>query len=205
MPDIYPLCRGHTAAVLDTDFSPFHSDIVVSGADDGTLGVWKVQPDLFDILDLDEKAKERAGGVKDLSPVVRLNTGGRRVGQVLFHPTAEGVVAASTSDHQIKLFDITTAASGGAGAGDQQATVSLTGAKDSIQSLDYDYAGNRLVATSRDKKLRVFDPRKGGEAVMMGDGHQGVKGARVTWCGDSERIITTGWCRFTELRKIIEN
>lgn len=198
LPDIYPLCRGHTAAVLDTDFSPFHNDIVVSGADDGTMGVWKVQPDLFDILDLDEKAKERAGGVKDLSPLVRLNTGGRRVGQVLFHPTASGVVAASTSDHQIKLFDITTAASGGAGAGDQQATVSLTGAKDSIQSLDYDYAGNRLVATSRDKKLRIFDPRKGGEAVSVGDGHQGVKGARVTWCGNSERIVTTGFSKMSD-------
>ena len=133
MPDIFPLCRGHTATVLDTAFSPFHEDIIVSGSDDGTLGVWRIDDSLFGILDLSEKEKEKAGGVKDLQPIVRISTGTRKIGQVLFHPTAENIVAVSTSDHQIKLYDLTSILKSGKGSGAIEhvaPVVTMTGAKD---------------------------------------------------------------------------
>lgn len=46
--------------------------------------------------------------------------------------------------------------------------------------------------TARDRKLRMFDPRAGGDAVRTVDGHGGIKGSRVVWAGDRDRIITTG-------------
>lgn len=199
LPDIYPLCRGHTATVLDTAFSPFHDDVVVSGGDDGTLCVWRIDPSLFAVLDLSEKEKERAGGVKDLSPLARIRTGTRKIGQVLFHPTAANVVAVSTSDHQVRLYDLTSILSSGASqeVGLEQMTpiVTMVGPKEPIQSMDFDFAGNRLAVTSRDKQLRIYDSRKGGAPLLSGPGHEGVKGARVIWCGDSERLITTGFTR----------
>lgn len=76
LPDIYPLCRAHTAAVLDTAFSPFDDSFVASASDDGTVGLWKVDESVFEVLDLDEK--QRAGrGIKDMEPVSRLQGGGR--------------------------------------------------------------------------------------------------------------------------------
>lgn len=51
---------------------------------------------------------------------------------------------------------------------------------------------DRCVKTCRDKKLRLFDPRAGSDAVRVTDGHAGVKGSRVVWLGDRDRIATTG-------------
>lgn len=199
LPDIYPLARGHTATVLDTAWSPFHDDIVVSASDDGSLGVWRVDASVFDVLELSEKEREKAGGVPDMAPLARINTGTRKIGQVVFHPTAENVVAASTGDHQVRLYDLTTIVNGQTGNGgaliDVPAKVVLTGPKDSIQSMDFDFAGDRLAVTSRDKQFRIYDTRKGGEPLAQCPGHEGVKGARVIWCGDSDRVLTTGFTK----------
>ena len=40
LPDVYPLCRGHTSAVLDTAFSPFDDRVVESGGDDEQVSEW---------------------------------------------------------------------------------------------------------------------------------------------------------------------
>ncbi|OJD22834.1 hypothetical protein ACJ73_05820, partial [Blastomyces percursus] len=34
-PDRFPLFRGHTAVVLDTDWNPFNDSLIASGSDDG--------------------------------------------------------------------------------------------------------------------------------------------------------------------------
>ena len=110
-----------------------------------------------------------------------------KVGQVLFHPVANHVLAAATGDHVIKLYDVE--------AGGDGAQVEMTGFSDSIQSLAFDWTGTTLVATCRDRKLRTFDTRKGGKAVQEAESHGGIKGARVAWCGQLDRFITTGESR----------
>lgn len=77
LPDIYPLCRGHSATVLDTTFSPHDDSFIASGSDDGTVGLWKMKGDEFDLLKLSEKEREKAGGVKDIDPVAKISGGGR--------------------------------------------------------------------------------------------------------------------------------
>lgn len=44
-----PLFRGHTAAVLDTDWNPFNDDILASASDDGKVFLWEV-PDDFTLF-----------------------------------------------------------------------------------------------------------------------------------------------------------
>lgn len=205
LPDIYPLCRGHTASVLDTAWSPFHDDIVVSGSDDGTIGIWRIDLSKFDLLELSEKEREKAGGISDLAPLARVNTGTRKVGQVVFHPTAANVLAVSTGDHQVRLYDITSILDGGNDGSGLQPIVVMTGPRDSIQSFDFDYAGNRLAVTSRDKQFRIYDARKGGEPIMSTQGHEGVKGARVIWCGDSDRVVTTGFTKTSDRQMFLWN
>lgn len=77
LPDIYPLCRGHTATVLDTAFSPFDDAFVASASDDGTVGLWKAKEEYWDVLDLSEKEREKIGGVKDITPISKIQAGGR--------------------------------------------------------------------------------------------------------------------------------
>lgn len=112
----------------------------------------------------------------------------RKIGQVVFHPTASNTVAAAGGDHIIKLWDIET----------QQERSALSGFTDAVQSLDFDWTGSTLVATCRDRKLRTFDARKGGAPVQTVDSHPGIKGARVVWCGSTDRIITTGFSKTSD-------
>lgn len=188
LPDVIPLARGHTAAVLDTAFSPFNDHMLASASDDGTVGVWKIDDSLYDQFDLTERQKEQTG-IKDLAPVVRIPAGtGKKVGQVLFHPTAENVVAASGGDHVVRLLDL-----------EQSTTrVELTGLTDQMQSFSFDYTGSTLAATARDKKLRLFDVRAAGPPAAVTDGHGGIKGQRVVWCGALDRLITTGFSKLSE-------
>ena len=170
--------------MLDTAFSPFDDRVVVSGGDDAHVSVWKVAPE--DIRGCLEAAKV-SGSMDDIKPRATFLGGKRRVGHVEFHPTAAHVVAAATGDHAIKLFDIEK----------QAPRVELHGFGDAIQSMAFDQTGSTIVATCRDRKLRMFDVRAP-DAVQVTDGHGGIKGARAIWCGDKPRIITTGFSKMSE-------
>jgi coronin-1B/1C/6 len=183
IPDIIPLARSHTAPVLDTDWSPFNDSIVASAGDDGKVMIWKVDSAAF------EGWGQDGWEPRDFDPVARIDVTPRRVGQVLFHPTAEHVLATATGEHTVKLWDITNP---------ESARSVLAGHGDAIQSLAFNPTGTLLVTTSRDRKIRLFDPRTGGEAVRITEGHGGVKGARVVWMGEHDRIATTGFSKMSD-------
>jgi coronin-1B/1C/6 len=140
-PDRIPLFRGHTAAVLDTDWNPFDDSLLASGSDDGKVFLWRV-PEGFSLhTDAEEPA--------DVSPVGRLSGHSRKVGHVLFNPAAANVLASSSGDYTVKLWDIEHG----------QARLALKHA-DIVQSLSWSPDGALLVTTSRDKKLRIWDVRQ---------------------------------------------
>lgn len=79
---------------------------------------------------------------------VELNSS-RKVGHVLFNPAASNVLASSSGDYTIKLWDIEQG----------QSRLTLKGT-DIFQSMSWSADGAFLVTTSRDKKLRVWDVRQ---------------------------------------------
>ncbi|KZT38990.1 microtubule binding protein [Sistotremastrum suecicum HHB10207 ss-3] len=183
LPDVIPLARGHTAPVLDTVWNPFDDSVVASGGEDGKVLIWKVEESQFDAW----------GGDKwvpvDFDPVARVDASPRKIGQVLFHPTAAHVLASASGEHTVKLWDLNNT---------DNPKSTLVGHGDTIQSLAFNTTGNLLVTTCRDRKLRLFDPRTGGVPVRVGEGHGGIKGARVTWMGERDKIATTGFSRMSE-------
>ncbi|WRT63362.1 uncharacterized protein IL334_000267 [Kwoniella shivajii] len=184
LPDIIPLARGHTAPVLDTAWSPFDDNVIASAGEDGKVLIWKIEDSLFEGWGEDNWVPE------DLSPQLRLGAGGRKVGQVIFHPTSSNLLTAASGDHLVRLWDIES--------GGDSPKITLKGHSDSIQSIAWNAIGTTLATTCRDKKLRLFDPRAGTEAVRITDGHAGVKGSRVVWLGDRDRIATTGFSRMSD-------
>ncbi|KAH8993016.1 microtubule binding protein [Lactarius akahatsu] len=183
LPDIVPLARSHTAPVLDTDWSPHSDSIVASGGEDGNVMVWQVDASAF------EDWNAEGWVPRDFAPVLRIDASPRKVGQVLWHPAAQHVLASALGDHTVKLWDL--------GAPESPRAV-LQGHGDTIQSIAFSPTGQLLATTSRDRKLRLFDPRAGGDAVRVGEGHGGIKGARVVWLGDRDRIATTGFSRMSD-------
>ncbi|KAG9118647.1 Coronin-like protein crn1, partial [Ceratobasidium sp. 392] len=112
---------------------------------------------------------------RDFDPIADLSGSGRKVGPVLFQPAAEKVLAApAVGDGTVRLWDLSN-------AGD--AKISLTGHTDTIRPLTWNPAGTLLATTCRDRKIRLFDPRAGSEAVRVGDAHGGINRARVVRMG----------------------
>lgn len=177
-PENIPLFRGHTAAVLDTDWSPFNDEIIASGSDDGKVFLWKVPEDFTLQGDAEEPV--------DVSPVGKLSGHSRKVGHVLFNPAAENVLASSSGDYTVKLWDLED--------GKAKATLKHS---DIVQSLSWSADGAMLVTTSRDKKLRFWDVRQE-KAVHTTNGHAGAKSSRVVWLGEHDRVATTGFSRMSE-------
>jgi coronin-1B/1C/6 len=173
LPDTLPLCAGHAGTVLDTDFHPFNDHVIASGAEDCKVMIWKI-PD---------------GGFTETSstPTVTLSGHQRKVGNVLFHPTADNVLASAGADFVIKIWDIEKS----------QEKVELSGHGEIIQSLTYSWTGDRIATTCKDKVLRVYDVRSKAP-VMETPGHQGVKGSRAAWLGDTEKIVTTGFSKTSD-------
>jgi coronin-1B/1C/6 len=100
------------------------------------------------------------------------------------------VLTSASGDHLVRVWDIEGSA--------DKPTISLSGHKDSVQSIAWNSVGNTLATTCRDRKLRIFDPRAGAEAVRVAEGHGGIKGSRVVWLGDRDRLATTGFSRMSD-------
>ncbi|KAI7899538.1 uncharacterized protein BX663DRAFT_521236 [Cokeromyces recurvatus] len=174
LPDNYPLFRGHTGPVLDTDFNPFNDYVIASGSEDSKIMIWDIP-------------EQYAEDQEEINPVLKLSGHSRKVGHVLFHPVAENVLASASTDLTIKLWDIEK------GVEKQE----ITGHTELIQSMAWNYNGSLMATTCRDKKLRVFDVRSN-QIVQEGAGHQGIKGSRVVWLGDTDRLATTGFSRMSD-------
>lgn len=126
---------------------------------------------------------------QDFDPVSRISGSARKIGQVMFHPTASHVLASASGDYAVKLWDL---------AATDDPVVTLTGHTDTVQGFAFNDSGTLLATTCRDRKLRLFDPRAGGDAVRITDGHGGIKGSRVVWLGDKDRIATTGFSKMSD-------
>ena len=105
---------------------------------------------------------------------------------MLFNPAAENILASSSSDYTIKIWDVE--------AGSPRLTLKHT---DIVQSLSWSANGSLLVTTSRDKKLRIWDVRQEEPAHVV-PGHSGAKSSRAVWMGEHDRIATTGFSRTSD-------
>ncbi|KAF5024001.1 hypothetical protein F66182_3947 [Fusarium sp. NRRL 66182] len=178
LPDQIPLFRGHTAAVLDTDWNPFNDNIIASASDDGKVFIWEVPQGFSLHTDAEE--------ITDVAPVSKLAGHPRKVGQVLFNPAAENILVSASGDFTVKVWDINT--------GQSPLTLRHT---DIVQSLSWNASGSMLVTTSRDKKIRVWDVRQE-RPVHEAPGHGGAKNSRAVWMGEHNRFATSGFSRMSE-------
>lgn len=178
LPDVIPLFRGHTATVTDTDWNPFNDRMIASASDDGKVMLWQVPNGFTLFTDAEEPA--------DVLPVAKLTGHARKVGQVLFNPAAENILASASGDLSVRLWDLNAGAP----------ALSLKHS-DIVQSLSWNAAGSMLVTTSRDKKVRVWDVRQERPAHES-PGHEGAKNSRVIWLGEHNRFATTGFSKMSD-------
>jgi len=170
---IIPLVTGHTAEVLDIEFSPFHSNIIASVSEDCYGKIWSIPE----------------GGLKENlnTPVQVLHGHKRKVGTLNFHPLANNILATTGNDSTVKIWDIETG----------QVKFDVGGHPDLIQSSSWDYTGQLYGTASKDKKVRVLDPRAN-KIVSEVEAHPGVKGMRIAYLGGKNKWFTMGFSKTSE-------
>lgn len=179
-PEKVPMFRGHTGGyVNDTAFDPFDDDKIVSAGEDGKICLWEV-PKNYTYAHADKD------NIVDVSPLGTLSGHTRKVGHLSFNPVAKDILASSSFDYSVKIWNLET----------MQCITTLQ-QKDLITSFTWNYNGTQIATASRDKKLRIWDARSG---ILLAEaaGHTGAKSTRIVWLGNTNRIATTGFDRFSE-------
>lgn len=157
----------------DFAFSPFDDNLLATATDDANIKIWRIPQD---------------GLTENLSTPQAGLTGHKKGVDVLaFHPSASNVLASGSADKTVKLWDVEKA--------QEAITIDVFG--DSVQGIAWNYDGSLLAVTSKDKKIRVIDPRAN-KVVSEGDAHPGLKAQRVVWLGNTSRIFTTGFSKTRE-------
>ncbi|KAG0174129.1 Coronin-7 [Apophysomyces sp. BC1015] len=155
--------HAHGATVSDWHFSPFDDQLLVTGAEDGMIKLWNI-PD------------------EDTNPVcsVSIPIQSRRVDLVRWHPTADQIVTTLGNDgNKVRVWDINTSTS-----------LDVTGSNP-FHSFTWKSDGT-LLGTSAKGSVAVWDPRAQENSVSSGNGHEGIKGSRVVWLGNSNCLFTVG-------------
>ncbi|ESN94086.1 hypothetical protein HELRODRAFT_115162 [Helobdella robusta] len=166
-----PIVGGHKAAVLDVQWCPHNDDVIASASEDCTVKVWQIpERGLFRSLD---------------EPIVDLLAHQRRVGLVVWHPSAHNILLSAGSDNKIFIWNISTSE-----------VVSEIDFPDIPLSASWNWDGSRVVASSKDRKLRVIDPRTG-RLIREGFGHEGTKPSQVVYLKNGS-IFTTGFSKMSE-------
>jgi len=169
----FPLVTGHSGEVLDLEFSPFTDNLIASSSEDGYTKLWKIP---------DEGVTENLE-----TPVQTLSGHKRKVGTVNFNPIADNVIATTSNDYLIKIWDVETG----------QAKHDIAGHVDIIQSSCWNYNGSLYSTASKDKKIRLIDPRAN-SIIADVEAHQGVKGMRVCFLGSKNLLFSMGFSKTSE-------
>ncbi|XP_043481503.1 coronin-6 isoform X1 [Leptopilina heterotoma] len=168
----HPLVGGHKGPVLDIAWCPHNDNVIASGSEDCVVKVWQI-PD---------------GGISRTltESVVDLQLHQRRVGLVLWHPTALNILLTAGSDNLVIIWNVGTG----------ESLVRIDCHPDVVYSACWNWDGSRLVTTCKDKKIRLLDPRSG-KILEEAVAHEGSKATRAIFLRGG-LIFTTGFSKMSE-------
>lgn len=169
----YPRVGGHTESIMDIQWNPFNDNIIASASEDTTIKIWLI-PD--------------GGLASDLNnSIVDLCYHQKKVGLIRWHPAAENIIASAGHDHVVIVWNIETAS---------PITLIEGCHQDLVWSMQWNYIGDKIVTSCKDKKIRVLDARSGKVDVEK-QCHEGSKPQQASFCGKLPYVITTGFTRMS--------
>ena len=180
-----PRIKGHRAYSLDLEFSPFSSDLLAASFDDGCVLLYKIP---------------EGGITENITQEVQLyNKHTKKVPFVTFNPVASDVVCSAAFNGEIHIWNAI-----------QGETVCEVNAEDTPTWVNWSPNGVLVGATTKNKFMRVFDPRNNKE-IMKHQINEGFQSAKFAWI-DNDTFVTTSWnkagmkiLKLWDLRKVNED
>ncbi|KAK3780932.1 hypothetical protein RRG08_052087 [Elysia crispata] len=159
--------------VTDFAWDPFDDRRLVVVTDNARINVWKIPEN----------------GLEETTEEVEFCMRGHmeKIYFVRFHPLASGLITTASYDMTVRMWDL-----------DQRKEVlRLEGLDDQVYNLSWSSDGRFCATVSKDKKIKVFEPRKSTVALREGPGPDGSRGARVVWTLQDKYLVVTGFDRMS--------
>lgn len=164
---------GHTGQIFDLKWNPFNDYQIASASDDCTIKLWDI-PELGQ-TNTTEFSNELLGHR-------------RKVTQVEWLPACENCLISASFDNLIIVWDVSQSALNG-----NSILKIISCHIDQIYSFAVNREGSLIATSSKDKHIRVIEPRTG-ITVSQGLAHIGTKQSRVVFLNNG-RIFTTGFSK----------
>ncbi|XP_005081724.1 coronin-7 isoform X1 [Mesocricetus auratus] len=169
LPDTALPTLQNGTAVMDLAWDPFDPHRLAVAGEDARIRLWRVPP----------------GGLKNVltTPETVLTGHTEKIYSLRFHPLAADILASSSYDLTIRIWDLQ--------AGAEQ--LRLQGHQDQIFSLAWSPDGQQLATVCKDGHVRVYEPRSSPVPLQEGPGPEGGRGARIVWVCDGRCLLVSGF------------
>lgn len=169
LPDTALPTLQNGAAVTDLAWDPFDPHRLAVAAEDARIRLWRVPPEgLEEVL---------------TTPEAVLTGHTEKIYSLRFHPRAADVLASSSYDLTVRIWDLQAGAE----------RLRLRGHQDQIFGMAWSPDGQQLATVCKDGRVRVYEPRNGPEPLQEGPGPEGGRGARVVWVCDGRCLLVSGF------------
>ncbi|XP_062874509.1 coronin-7 [Trichomycterus rosablanca] len=169
LPDTALPTIQNSVNVADFCWDPFDPHKLVVAGDDAKIRVWKVP---------------KGGLVETLTePECVLQGHTEKIYSIKFHPHASGLLASSSYDMTVRLWNLETG----------KEVKKLSGHQDQIFGMAWSQNGKLLATVCKDGKVRLYDPRKSSEPIQEGPGPEGHRGGRVVWVCNDQYLMVSGF------------
>lgn len=168
-----PVFKGHTGAIQDLEFSPFHENMLATASSDATIRLWAMPPGRL------EETTDK--------PEAILKGHSKKVMVMQWHPSSEMTMASAGQSGGVRIWDV------------QMERTMFNYDKNTAMpwSISWNYNGSLISLFTKDKKMHIIDPRQQA-SVAVKDAHQGSKAQRVQWKGSHGLQISVGTNDFND-------
>ncbi|RVE60822.1 hypothetical protein OJAV_G00184510 [Oryzias javanicus] len=174
----HPRVCGHRGRVLDVKWNPFDDYSIASCSEDCTVKIWDIPA--FGLQQNLTKARKTLVGHS------------RRVAIIEWHPTAENLLLSSAYDYKVLLWDISQA---GAVILHPVRVILMPvhhryPSEALLLSVSFNSDGSRLAVTSKDRRVRVLDPRLG--KILQVSSYKSHRANKVLYIDGLKMLLSTG-------------
>ncbi|XP_064151569.1 coronin-7 isoform X4 [Loxodonta africana] len=179
LPDTALPTLQNGAAVTDLAWDPFDLHRLAVAGEDARIRLWRVP----------------AEGLEEVltTPEAILTGHTEKIYSLRFHPLAVDVLASSSYDLTVCIWDLKAGAE----------RLRLRGHRDQIFGLAWSPDGQQLATVCKDGHVRVYEPRSHPEPLQEGPGPEGARGARIVWVCDGHCLLVSGFDRRSERQLLL--